>query len=86
VIVVVWVIGGLLVAALAVVMAFGGVLGALFAVGAVRVVRCDRCRRYGITSLAQPLRSCLHCRHGRLLHPLAWHYAHAEHVPSKRDV
>jgi len=74
----VWIVGGALVASLAVVMALGGVFGLLGILGAVRVVRCDRCGRFGLTSLGTPLRSCVRCRHGVLLHPVATrHFLHA---------
>jgi hypothetical protein len=77
--IIVEVIAVLLVVGLAVTMAYGAVVGVLGIFGAVRFVRCDRCGRLGATSLAEPLRSCVHCRHGRLLHPFhAWAHAHAQ--------
>ena len=78
---VVEVLAGMLVAtllAVTTVMAYVGLLGIL---GGIRFVRCDRCGHLGLTSTLQPLRSCIYCRHGRLLHPLAsLHHAHAVHL------
>lgn len=75
--IVIEVVGGLLITAAVVVMAYAGVVGFLGILGAVRFVRCDRCGHIGATSLRVPMRSCVHCRHGRLLHPIdAWHHSH----------
>ena len=55
--------------------------------GAVRMVRCDRCRHWGWTSPTQPLRSCPRCRHGNLLHPiLTLHHLYQSHRHHSREV
>lgn len=42
-------------------------------------IRCDHYGHLGVTSGTQPLRSSIHCSHGRLLHPLhEWHHTDAE--------
>ncbi|HLI53292.1 MAG TPA: hypothetical protein VKU88_03120 [Acidimicrobiales bacterium] len=75
--IIVEVIAALLVLGLAVTIAYAIVVGILGIVGAIRFVRCDHCGRLGTTSIAEPLRSCVHCRHGRLLHPIH-DWAHAQ--------
>lgn len=84
--VVVEVLAGVLVLALALVMTIGVYLGLLGFVGAVRLVRCDRCGHLGLTSASEPRRTCAVCRHGRLLHPLlTLHHAHLVHIRSQGD-
>lgn len=74
------IITAVLIASLAIVMAYAGIVGLLGILGAVRFIRCDRCGHLGVTSPTQRLRSCVHCRHG-MLHPLdKWHLAHAKVV------
>jgi hypothetical protein len=71
------VVCGALAVALVVVMALCGVTGLPGILGAVRFVRCTRCDHMGITSATAPVRSCVHCRLGWLLHPMVQlHHAH----------
>lgn len=75
------VIGGILVAAVLLYTVFAALVGLLGAVGIVRIVRCTRCGRLGLCSRAEPLRSCVQCRHGWLLHPMySWHAAEFHHT------
>jgi hypothetical protein len=72
------VIAGVLVTALAIATVFAAVTGLLGAVGAVRFVRCSSCRRLGVTSRDEAMPTCVNCRHERLLHPVyQWHHVHA---------
>lgn len=73
-----------LIAALAIFVVFAAVVGLLGVVGAVRFVRCTECGRLGLSSPAVPLRSCVYCRHGWILHPMyELHHTHAPnlHLP-----
>jgi hypothetical protein len=55
-------------------------VGLLGVIGAVQFARCDRCGHLGLTSASEPLRACIRCRHGRLLHPVvAVHHGHVVH-------
>lgn len=75
--VIVEIVAGVLVCMLAIGTVIAIYVGLLGILGAVRLVRCDRCGHLGMTSASQPLRSCSHCHHGQLLHPLyALHHAH----------
>jgi len=51
-------------------------LGLLNWIGGVFVVRCANCRHLTLASKRQPQRSCPHCRHPVLMHPV-----HAIHHP-----
>jgi len=74
------VLTAVVVLALAIVTTAAFYVGVLGALGLIRYVRCDRCGHLGLTSASEPLRSCLHCRHGQLFHPhFALHHARAEH-------
>ena len=69
--VVIDILGTLLVVALFV-FAVGALwIGLLAAIGAVRLVQCERCGHLGLTPTHHPLRQCARCRHGNLLHPVA---------------
>jgi hypothetical protein len=73
---------GVLIAALATATVGAIAVGMLGMAGAIRLAPCRRCGRLGVTSLDQPLRSCMHCRHGWVLHPLyQWHHAHPHPHP-----
>ena len=73
--------GAVLIFALGLSMTVALYVGLLGVLGAVRLVRCDRCGHLGPTSAREPLRSCPHCRHGLLLHPLqALHHHHQEQL------
>jgi hypothetical protein len=62
---------GVLVAVLAVATTFAAIVGIAGLCGLVRLIRCEHCDRLTVTSGAQPLASCVNCRHERVLHPIA---------------
>jgi hypothetical protein len=45
-----------------------GILGIF---GVAHLTRCDHCGRLAFTGGREPPRSCLYCRHERLVHPVA---------------
>ncbi|HLH29377.1 MAG TPA: hypothetical protein VKW77_10695 [Acidimicrobiales bacterium] len=51
-------------------------IGLLAVLGAVRLVRCERCEHLALVSVRQPLHECARCRHRNLLHPLAALHRH----------
>lgn len=62
---------GVLVAILAVTTTFAALVGIAGLAGLVQLSRCEHCDRLTVTSGAQPLASCVNCRHERVLHPIA---------------
>ena len=56
--------------ALAIVTTFAALVGLMGVLGLTRVRRCGQCHRLNVTSLSEPLRACLHCRHSAMLHAL----------------
>jgi hypothetical protein len=52
----------------------GGILGM------IRFARCNRCGHLGMTSATEPIRACIRCRHGHLLHPLLALHHHGEQL------
>ena len=79
------VLTGVLVGVFGIFVAGASIAGLLGILGAVRFVRCDSCGRLGVSLPSVPLRSCVHCRHDLLLHPLH-HHAHTAALPRERPV
>jgi hypothetical protein len=51
--------------------------------GVVRLVRCQQCGRLDMTSLSDPSRACVYCRHNLLFHPV--YSLHHRHLPHGAD-
>lgn len=67
---------GVLVAVLAAATTCAALIGLAGMLGVARLTRCEHCNHLGLTSGAQPLTSCMNCRHERVLHPIAWRHEH----------
>lgn len=77
---VVEVIAGVLVFVLLAATTVAALIGLAGAFGVFRLVRCAQCGRLDMSSATDPSRSCLYCRHDRLLHPMSLlRHAHTAH-------
>ena len=75
---------GVLVSVLLVVTTIAALVGLAGMFGVLRIVRCKQCGRLDMTSASDPTRSCLYCRHERLLHPVSvLHHVPDAHHPGR---